>query len=350
MQHRITLVVGPVTLAVDAIRDYTAKLADALPGASIRVAGSPGWLRNLSQIDTVVLEYNPFSFGRWGFAPSLPFALARMRMARHRPAILLMLHETYASPATTWQWRLMATWQRAQLAVLVRLSDGVLISTERWRAALHRTAAASATLLPVGSNVPDRRSARAQMRAHLGADAETIVVGSLMTSHPSRDISSITAALNRLVRDGRRTIYVHLGADAPPLAGVAEGIAIHAPGPLSAEELAEHLAALDIYLAPFIEGVSTRRGSLVAALQHGIAVVGTEPGEPLLDGLLLVPAGRPDLFAEATAALAASGERRDELGRSARQIYEQGFDWQVIASQLVVTVSRSARVRRSASS
>jgi len=328
-----------VSLSVDAIRDYTAQLADALPGAVVRVA-EDSWIRDVKHCDAIVVEYNPFSFGRWGFAPWLTVGLARLRAARRRPQILLMLHEIYFFPATTWQEWLMARWQKAQLAALVRIADRVLISTERWRSALPRAAKTSAVLLPVGSNVPDRRDARSRMRETLGADEETIVVGSLMTSHPSRDIATITATLNRLAADGTRTIYVHLGADAPTLTGVTDLIEVHAPGLLSADELAQYLSALDIYLAPFIEGVSTRRGSLIAALQHGLAVVGTEPGEPSLEGLMLVPGGRAELFVDATAALARGAQQRAELGATARQLYERHFDWPVIAKQLAATVSR----------
>ena len=42
-----------------------------------------------------------------------------------------------------------------------------------------------------------------------------------------------------------------------------------------ADEVSRRLSAADLNLSAFIDGVSTRRGSLMAALQHGVASVGT---------------------------------------------------------------------------
>jgi glycosyltransferase involved in cell wall biosynthesis len=96
-----------------------------------------------------------------------------------------------------------------------------------------------------------------------------------------------------------------------------------------------------VFVAPFVDGVSTRRTTVMAALQHGIATVATEG--PLTDGVLrrstsairLVPTLRRDLFVEATLRLALQGEDRDAVGRAGRQLYEERFDWSVIASQLI---------------
>jgi len=44
---------------------------------------------------------------------------------------------------------------------------------------------------------------------------------------------------------------------------------------LAGDDVGDHLMSADCILAPFVDGLSTRRGSVVAAFQHGIPVVST---------------------------------------------------------------------------
>jgi glycosyltransferase involved in cell wall biosynthesis len=326
---------------VDAIREYSRRLVEALTAtgavdAELRLGGLAR-----AQAAAVVLQYNPFSYGRWGFAPQVPIALARLRLAPRRPKLAVMVHEAYV-PMEGMRWTLMGAWQRAQLFA-IRLSAKVIFASSGPLAErLARLRPARPTHhLPVASNLPDHRSERGRARSALGADAETLVLTAFGTGHPSRSLDLVAAAANPLAQASRDLLLLNLGAGTPPIPGVDPSIRVHAPGLSPPGELASALAATDIYLAPFEDGVSTRRTTLMAALQHGLPVVGTD-GE-LTDDLLranlaLTPVDRPDLFAAAVAELANDAGVRAQAGARARRLYEQSFDWPVIANHLLVAL------------
>src|SRR4029453_3959065 len=60
----------------------------------------------LKGYDAVVVQYNPFMYGRWGFAPWLPLGLWRLRGRKAVGRIALMVHEPYV-PMVNWRWTLM---------------------------------------------------------------------------------------------------------------------------------------------------------------------------------------------------------------------------------------------------
>jgi glycosyltransferase involved in cell wall biosynthesis len=328
---------------VDGIRDYTVQLAGALrrlKGVSAEVLGPEALNGALVDYDAVVLQYNPFMYGRWGFAPGLPAALLRTRRRHPTLEVALMVHEPYV-PMLDWRWTLMGLWQRSQLLALHTLADVVFASIDSWAAMLGRLRPRKPTHhLPVGSNLPDMRVRRAEARASLGATDKTLVVSAFGTAHPARQLDYVVEAANAVAGSSVPTVVQNLGAGAPELHGIERSIRLSQPGYQSPAALAERLAATDIFLDPFVDGVSTRRTTVMAALQHGLPIVGTD-GD-LTDRLLrsssralqLVPVARRDLFADKALRLASHPGERDTLGQAARQLYADHFDWSVIAARL----------------
>jgi glycosyltransferase involved in cell wall biosynthesis len=341
--RRIALVCNQSQGAVDGIRDYTIQLADALGrlnGVSAAVVGRDAFEAALVGYDAVVIQYNPFMYGRWGFAPWLPAALWRARREREAPEIGLMVHEPYV-PMLDWRWALMGLWHRSQLLALHSLADVVFASIDSWATMLGRLRPRKpAHHLPVGSNLPDMRGRRAEARARLGATDETVVVAAFGTAHPSRLLDYVVEAANAIASSGVPTLVQNLGAGAPALHGIQRTVRVSQPGYQSAAALAEHLAATDLFLAPFVDGVSTRRTTVMAALQHGLPIVGTD-GQ-LTDRLFrassralrLLPVARRDLFADTALRLALRRDERETLGRAGRELYADHFDWAVIAARL----------------
>ncbi len=333
---------------IDGIRDYTVQLADALrrfEGVSAEVLG-PGALNGtLVDYDTVVLQYNPFMYGRWGFTPWLPAALLRMRRRHPTLEVALMVHEPYV-PMINWRWTLMGIWQRSQLFALRAVADPVFASIDAWTSTLGEMRPRRVVHhLPVGSNLPDRRPYRKEARLGIGGTPETLIVSTFGTAHPARRLEYVTAAVNAIAANGVPTIFLNLGAGAPAFDGVAPSVRVLAPGLQSPPALAEFLSATDLFLAPFADGVSTRRTTIMAALQHGLAVIGTDG--PLTDptfresdhALRLVPVGREDLFVDAAMKLAARQEERERVGKAARRLYDERFDWPIIAEALLSHLS-----------
>ncbi len=107
-------------------------------------------------------------------------------------------------------------------------------------------------------------------------------------------------------------------------------------GFLSEAEVDARLRAADVVALPFLDGASFRRGSLIAALRAGCAIVTTTPvvpAEAFSDGetMLLVPPADADALEVALARLAADSALRDRLKSGAVKASEQ-FAWPAIAA------------------
>ena len=105
----------------DAIATHGRLLADQLATLGIAVRVAEGGVRRLTRTvmerrtDWVLLQYNPYSFGRWGFAPLLVAALALARLLPGSPRVAVMLHEAYSRERSSRRNTLMGLWQREQL-------------------------------------------------------------------------------------------------------------------------------------------------------------------------------------------------------------------------------------------
>jgi glycosyltransferase involved in cell wall biosynthesis len=357
MSTRVLILCNESRDRVDAIRDASGQLARALAAEGavavvcMRPDGGrwPEWPARRANgsksaaepWDVLLLQYNPFLYGRYGFAPWLVWNLARLRRRRRRPRIALMVHEPYV-PMKGWRWTLMGLWQRLQLALLRASSDVVFVSIEVWTDRLdHQPPSRPTTHLPVGSNLPDRRCSRGEARRLLGAGDAELVVATLSSGHPSHDLDLVEAALRALAERGRECVFLALGAGARLPLGLPRGVRVERPGELSAEELADRLAAADIFMAPLIDGISTRRTTAMAALQHGLAVVATDG--PLTDRVFrefpdavgLVPVGEPALFAAEVVRLAEQPAIRASLAGAGERLYHLELDWRVSARRLL---------------
>ena len=193
---RVGLVLADRTGRADGIRDYTRRLLAALGAAAVDTdlllwtRGPPRASDRVglraADLDALLVQYNPFSFGRWGFAPRLPLFLAGLRRKRRRPRIAVMFHETYVDLRSP-SWAMMGSWQRAQLIAVQAAADVQLCSIQRWTERLRRTACGRPVHhLPVASNLPDARAQREAERERLGAGTDTLVLSCLGLRHPGR--------------------------------------------------------------------------------------------------------------------------------------------------------------------
>jgi glycosyltransferase involved in cell wall biosynthesis len=345
--QRICLLYADRPAERDGIRDFSDGLVRALDGldgveARLTFWRSSAWRATARDATAVVVQYNPFSYGRWGFAPALVADLRRLRKQR----VSVMVHEPYV-PIKDWRSLLMGGWQRFQLRGLLALADGIGLSTESFRSHLPRRHRARAAHLPVGSPLSDARGLRSELRTRIGAGKDQLVIAVYGSAHPSRLPGHCTAAVERLVDEGRDPIVLNLGADAPELSGLPPRVRVRRPGLLPAAELGAWLAAADLALLPFVDGASTRRTTLIAALQQEVCVLSTDG--PLTDRELaagpapvLTPVESQAAFADAAAALAADDVQRSAAAAEGRRLYDERFAWPVVAERLVAMLQRSA--------
>lgn len=190
--------------------------------------------------------------------------------------------------------------------------------------------------VPVPSNVPVTADpARVeQIRRDLLARGKTIVghFGTFGRYHSA----ILRPTIARILDGGDDRVALLIGRNGmavrDALAGSRPDLArrIVATGGLEPEDVSAHLAACDVLLQPYDDGASSRRGSLMAGLALGKAVVsnrGRVTGTVWTDTEMvrLADSATPDALAGAVSELLENTEARDRLGTNARSMYDAVF-------------------------
>lgn len=373
---KIDLIVSALPPTIDGIGDYTARLAaelakssrvrvltsnrcaaDAIDGVEIVPSFAHDVRRSVWNVvndvaaarpDWVVLQFNQFSFGRWGLNPFLPLAVRAIRRRCPAARIAVTYHEDFV-PKTSWKYRVMRLWQKPQFVSLGRAADVVFFSIEPWAERYRDWFGAGKPVmhLPVGSNIADAGLPRDEARARLGIANDAVALSLFGSVHPARNLPWVQAAVAAVPN----ATLIYIGADVDLVRGAIGDARLIADGPLPADEVSRRIRAADISLAPFSDGLSTRRTSMMTGLQHGIATVGTHAeatGDSLHRengrSLILAPAADVPAFAAAVASLAADPARRHKIGTLGAAFYVREFDWPAIGRRLVRALNEVSRV------
>ena len=338
---------------IDAIDEYSRRLADALRASGVEARYTPGGLSSVLVASDrpawVLIQYNPFRYGKWGFAPGLVRDVLRLRRREGTP-LAIMVHEAWV-PMSDWRSTLMGLWQRAQLRALLRLADRVMTSTE----ALAREIGRDALHVPVATNITPVPSSPDEARDRLGLSGR-LAITLFGRGHETRAVEHTEAAIAALAEAHgvARLAILNLGADAP-LPRVPSGVEVLSPGRLAADELSLWLTASDLVLLPLTDGVSTRRSTLMAAFAHGRPVLGLRGHNTdavlveAREALALTSAGDPTAFARAAVELAGDPGRRRAIGHAGRQLYASRFDWPIVARNVAAALESTTTIGRRAS-
>src|SRR5205823_9099897 len=139
----------------------------------------------------------------------------------------------------------------------------------------------------VGSNIPLATlegQDRVRLRRQLLGDSEGFLVAGFGARH-DRDITGALYALGRLKRERpAKLVWIGGGSaseqerlsigEAMRLNGLEEND-VHWTGQLPHSNVSNLLSVCDLMMLPFVDGISTRRGSAAAALQHGLPLLTT---------------------------------------------------------------------------
>ena len=296
--------------------------------------------------DWALLQYNPFSYGRRGFNPVLPAALRRAKRRTPGLRLAVMAHEV-AMPADSLRNAVMRSYQLWQFHRLGKVADLMLFSMSKTADAYRRRhPGRRVEHLPVGSNLPRVEADRDQVRAELGIPPKAVVLGVFGTAHPSRLLGHVAAAAAAVRASGRDGRVLYIGPDGEKVrAALGESIPLLDRGPLPPAEASRSFAAMDVYLCPFIDGVSTRRTSFFVGLQHGVATVttrGKNTDEELLieDGrsFSLAPAGARASFANLTAGLCKDSHARWRTGKAGSKLFHTGYSAPILGRRTFGTL------------
>lgn len=373
---RVLFVTGEFPPMQGGVGDYTATLARALAdlGASVavvtseraaalddsRVAVHPavrrwGWasLGTVAGVaaswsaDIVHIQYQAAAYGMRLPIHLLP-AYVRMGNPRIRRAVTFHdLKPPYlfpkAGPARRWA-----------VAKLARDCDAAIVTNREDELGFAGLGVPRPPhVIPIGSNIIPglpQGFERAEWRAKWGLAPDDLVLAYFGFLNATKGGDTLIVAVGHLAKQGRpvRLLMIggKVGASDPTnrefarhVEGVIarEGVADRVvwTGFLPPEEVSAAFAVADMAVLPYSDGISFRRGSLMAALAHGMPIISTVPRAHLPElvpeeNVILVPPDQPADLAEAVARVADHAGLRARLSEGARRL-SRLFAWDRIA-------------------
>jgi len=310
--------------------------------------GTLGRIRRWAQaqkLDIVNIQYQAAAYNMAAFVHILPMRLDNVRVVTTFHDLLVPYLFPKAGPL-----------RYQAVLTLARSSDGVIVTNRGDQRRLSaEKSVASLCHIPIGSNIkpalpPDYN--RAVWRAALGYQPSDIVVGYFGFLNASKGIETLLESVRmartnnlpvKLVMIGGRT-----GTSDPANIMYAREVDqmvedlnlidhVYWTGFVDNTAVGGHMKAADMIALPFHDGVSFRRGSLMAALAHGCPIITTNPevDMPELIGnhhVRLVPPDSPTALCIAIEDLADNPALCDEMGRHALELSKQ-FTWESIAQR-----------------
>lgn len=300
-----------------------------------------GFIKKLLSInpDHIILGYTPLTFVSGGGYQNFDIG-SFWSNCFHRWKTSLILHETYFRawwhPASI----IKSVFEKHLLETMVRNSHHVFTASQplfdeikQWN---HH---AKVALLPIASHLPFTPNDPGKVRCQNGIESNEIIltlfgggVGLQKLKHYVSFVDSILAKEKQPAR------WLFLGAIDKQLFRLK--LPILSPGFLPPKDLSSWLQLTDIFLMPHISGLSAKRSTLMAAMQHSLPVVGTQG--PMTDliwrampGILLSPMPGKRQFAANILKLIRSPRLRKEMGLHNFNYYNKYLTWEHITEKLL---------------
>ncbi len=284
----------------------------------------------------LLVQWVPHAYGYKSM--NLGFCFWLWRRAAAGDHVELMVHEPFLPFRRNARQMAAALVHRLMTILILRAAAQVWISIPEWEDLL-RPYALGRDLpfrwLPIPNNIPVRSNTRAAeaVRSRYVAESERLIghlgtYGWPVTSLLEPILAGLSGerASILLMGIGSREFREKLIREKPDLCSF-----VQATGALSPEDLSSHLAACDLFIQPYLDGVSSRRGSTMAPLAHGKPIVTTcGPLTALFwrqtGALAMAEAGDTAAFIECVRRLCQDPAELQSRGEAAREFYNQRFD------------------------
>jgi glycosyltransferase involved in cell wall biosynthesis len=289
---------------------------------------------------TILVQYVPTGFGLRG--ANVPFCRWLLSRARHHENdVRVMFHEPYYE--FTWspmRQNALAAAERLMARTLLRAASHVYVSTDAWRRYLAPHAPAGAgdafETLPIPSAIPrcaDATAIAGRRRQLLGSSTQLVGHFGTFGAHVAPMIAeALTSMLGR--RGDLSAVCTGAGSDGfvdrlvddhPRLQG-----RLHGTGRVTPADAAVTLAACDVLVQPYPDGVTTRRTSTMAGLINALPVVTTaghltEPIWAETGAVALNDVGNAGALAETALSLLSAADERAALSARGERTYRERF-------------------------
>ncbi|MDP8299344.1 MAG: glycosyltransferase [Candidatus Tantalella remota] len=352
----------------DGIGDYTRILVEELrdKGNDVRViasgrysgidadvvkVGNGKWGRNElaatmkeiegSGYDVVHMQYSPVSYG---FGVTFKLLPLLVRLKARRTLFVITFHTLVGG-----------RWVSRMNALLLTMFSHKVISTNEELTGLFGKWFApflgKLTQIPIGSNIPpaeiSREDARAEFEKENDISRDCTLLANFGFPNPWKGVEDIFEALRLVTNKGKYRLamicseieenkeYLRSLKGQAAEKGIENSI-IWIEGE-DGLKVSRSLKAADIFIAPYHDGISIRRGTLMAAIVNGLPVVSTYPrvDMPYFEdnkNVILVPASDPEALAAAVERVAMDIGLRTRLSDNIT-LLAQRFDWGEIADR-----------------
>ncbi len=300
-----------------------------------------------ARFDVVHMQYTPVTYGF-----GIVFKLLPLLLRLSAPDIFFV---------TTFHTLVGGKWTSRINALLLSMFSHRIISTNeeitllfnKWLCMFK----GKLSQIPVGANISpaetDIQRTRGQMAKDYGIGRDAVVLSNFGFFYPGKGIEELIMALNKL-RAADRYYLLLIGAlrdeDAEYrryLQGIIRTCGLEKDvvwtGELKAERVSELLKASDMYVVPYSDGISIRRGSLMAGIVNGVPIISTFPRVEMPyfkngENVVLVERGNHDQLAAAIERLTKDKDLRGRLSGNVAAL-AKGFDWDRIADRTLEVYS-----------
>jgi glycosyltransferase involved in cell wall biosynthesis len=305
-------------------------------------------LLNQSKPQILNIQYQAAAYQ---MRPAVNFLPWRLRCLDDRPRVVTTFHDLKlpylfpkAGPVRHWVTR-----------ALIRWSEATIVTNVEDQVRAQSYGARNLYLIPIGSNIEPQAPPgydRGRWRERWGIGSEDILLSYFGFLNESKGGETLFRALARLVHSGQTVKLLMVGgrvgsSDPTNVAYLQRMEAlikelrltghISWTGYVDGQEVSANLWASDICVLPYRDGVSFRRGTLMAALAHGLPIISTYSRVEVAEiaeneNIALVPPDDAEALAGRIAELAASPSLRQRLARGAAEL-SRLFSWEAIAEK-----------------
>ncbi len=358
---QILALVGRQDFPTDAIRDYCHWLAQALEqkGAKVAVAEvrweRQGWVRALRELwraskpwrgHWFLVQYTALGWSRRGFP--LGFLAVLLVLRLHKARIAVFFHDIVAYPGRRPIDRIRRFLQHFTMRSAYTLAERSILTVNPRQLTWLGKVAPKARYIPVGSNIPvpesDSKGSAARHRECRSAVRTIAIFGITPGNRREKELAAIAEAAKAAARQVPELHVVAFGRGSreaeTPLRRALSGISVQvsALGLVPAEEAGMIISSADVQL-DVRDIVSTRRGSVMAAIACGVPVVGYQGAETNSEieraGVRLVPQGDVQALSQALTEVLSNESLREDLRRRNREAQQNFFAWNRIVERLI---------------
>ena len=301
-----------------------------------------------NDLDIVNLQYQAAAFSMR--VPAINFLPWRLRELTKTIVTFHDLRHPYMFPKA-------GRLRPAVVSNLARSAEGVIVTNHEDYLKLVSQDQKDKKLaqIPIGSNIkaiiPSKRAVE-KVRNQLGLGPADQLLGYFGFVNSSKGADILIEALSKLPPDIHLLfVGAQTGSSDPKnnetfRSQLMETIddkglsgRVHWSGFLADKDVSVYMHVVDLMVLPYRDGVSLRRGTLMATLAHGRPLLSTYPTSPLSElvhgqNVWLVAVDQPGALKDAIAMLLADPELRTRLGKGALEVADC-FTWDKIAQSTI---------------